>query len=276
MLSTLERQASIAARLRHQSRLHEHTLTGSGRYWQQGTGVQRVSRWEMQTQVAGKTASIVQIYDGNHLWTDRRLPSGREVHRLDVARLHARLRKGGPNRTRSNTSRNDSVEKMLAAAEGRGGLAQMLAELLTRFNFDPPRHTQLNGLAVNALVGRWQIPKLEALWPKGKYEPGGDPPSWPEQLPHHVLVLVGKNNLFPYVIEHRRASDAYLAGTVAGLRPTRDPLVRYEIFEVQYAAAMDRRLFEFKPGDVQWTDETALVLERMREQQGLVAQRAKK
>ncbi len=36
--------------------------------------------------------------------------------------------------------------------------------------------------------------------------------------------------------------------------------------EVQFAAAMDDSLFEFKPGDVQWTDETSLVLKRLRDQ----------
>ncbi len=250
-LDTLDRHVSLAARLRHQSRLNEYTLMGSGNYWQRGTANQRVSRWEMQTQVAGKTASFVQVYDGNHLWTDRRLPSGREVHRLDVKLLQERLP-------------SDNAVHLQAAAQGRGGLAQMLADLLHRFEFGPPRQTQLNGLAVYALTGRWREEELLSLWPDRDQQAEGTT-SWPKQLPHHVLVLLGKDNLFPYVIEHRRWNDAYLLSTVAGLRPTRDPLVRYEVFEVQFASAMDPRLFQYKPGDVPWTDETALVVERLRE-----------
>jgi len=266
-LDALERQPSVAARLRHQTRLNEHTLVGSGRYWQRGTANQRVSRWEMQTQVAGKTASYVQIFDGNHLWTDRRLPSGRQVRRLDVARLQARLRTRAPGNARL-TAADNRMNPLLAAAEGQGGLAQMLADLLGRFTFATPRPTQLNGMPAFSLIGHWRREELERLWPNLNQADQDSQPDWPEQLPHHVLVLVGKNNLFPYVVEQRRSSDAFLAETAVGQRPTHDPLVRYEIFDVQFAAAMNDSLFEFKPGDVQWTDETALVLERLRKQRG--------
>jgi len=266
-LDTLQRRPSVAARLRHQTHLYEHTLVGSGKYWQRGTAGQRVSRWEMQTQVAGKTASFVQVFDGNHLWTDRRLPSGREVHRLDVARLQMRLGARTPARVRLTAS-DDRLEALTTAVEGQGGLAQMLADLLGRFTFDPPRPIQLNGAAASALVGHWRKEQLVRLWPELNQTGNDARPEWPEQLPHHVLVIVDQSDLFPYVVEYRRSSDAYLASTAAGQRLVRDPLVRYEIFDVQFAQAMDDRLFEFKPGDVQWTDETALVLERLRQQRG--------
>ena len=140
----------------------------------------------------------------------------------------------------------------------------MLADLLQRFTFAPPRAAQLDGLAVYALVGKWRRPELEKLWPE--LAESQAPPSWPRQLPHHVLVLVGKSNWFPYVIEHRRASDAPLATSATGDRPTRDPLLRYEIFEVQFAAALEDTLFQYKPGDVPWSDETSLVLQRLRDE----------
>ncbi len=262
VLATLQRRPSIAARLRHKARLHEIALTGSGKYWQRGVGKQRVTRWEMQTQVAGKTASYVQVFDGNHLWTDRTLPSGRKVHRLDVGQLQSRRRIAEVG-TRSLGVKAE-WEPLIAAAEGQGGLAEMLADALRRFTFAPRRTTQFNRLAVYALVGQWRRAELEKLWPELISD--NDTPTWPRQLPHHVLLLVGQNNLFPYVVEHRRVDDAQLAATAAGNRPTRDPLLRYELYEVQFAAAMDDSLFEFKPGDVDWTDETKLVLERLRDQ----------
>ncbi len=259
VLATLQRRPSVAARLRHQSRLHEVALSGSGKYWQRGTGNQRVTRWEMQTQVAGKTASYLQVFDGNHLWTDRTLPSGRKVHRLDTARLQSRRRIAAASARSLNTEAEWEPE--LAAVEGQGGLSEMLADALRRFTFAPPRPTQLNGLAVHALVGQWRRAELEKLWPE--LASGDDSPIWPRQLPHHVLILVGQNNRFPYVVEHRRVEDSQLAASAVGDRPTRDPLLRYELYEVQFAAAMDDSLFEFKPGDVQWSDETSLVLERL-------------
>jgi len=261
VLATLVRRTNVTARLRYQSRLKETTLTGTGKFWQQGVGNQHKTRWEMQTQVAGKTASYVQIFDGNHLWTDRTLPSGRKVHRLDSARLQSQLAKTTKQQG-NNGLRQSEWQPLLMASQGQGGLAEMLADLLRRYSFSPPRLSQLNGLQVYALVGQWRQAELEKLWPDMKQDVNFS--DWPEQLPHHVLLLVGRNNWFPYVVEHRRFDDALLANSAIGDRPTQDPLLRYEIFEVQFAAAMDERLFQFKPGDIDWTDETTLVVGRLR------------
>ncbi len=261
MLQMFESCASMTARVRHQARLHDDTLVGSGYYWQRGTGDQRVTRFEMQTQLVGKTASFEQVFDGEYLWTDRRFPSGRKVRRLEVARLQSRLL------TRSSDTGRQGLgayEKMLATAAVRGGISQMLDDLQHRFNFDPPRATQFNGLPMLALVGNWRKEELKKLWPDFVAETeNGNTQNWPAQLPHHVLLLVGKNNFFPYVTEYRRFADAFLASTVTGLRPTTDPLLRYEIFDVQFAVAMEDQLFEYKPGDVDWSDETAVVLEQL-------------
>jgi len=265
-IEALDWHVSIAARVRHQSRLDKHTLMGSGKYWQRGTGEQRKSRWEMQTQVAGKTASFVQMFDGDHLWTDRRLPSGREVHRLDVKLLQSRL---GAESLPSEVGRS----KLNDPLRGRGGLTQMLADLMQQYEFDPPRQTQLNGLAVYALIGHWRREQLAALGVDLDLAPGEEASPWPKQLPHHVLVLLGREKLFPYVVEYRRWGDAYLLDTVAGLRPTRDPLVRYEVFDVQFTQSIDPGIFEYKPGDAQWTDETSLVVERLRAQRGIAAEK---
>lgn len=257
VLATLQRRASVSARLRHQARLYDDTVMGSGKYWQLGVGNQRRTRWEMQSQVSDTTASYVQVFDGEHLWTDRTLPSGRRVLRLDVGRLQA-LR-----RTSRLTAKRQALPwtSMLAHAEGQGGLAEMVADLLRRYTFAPRRKTQLNGLAAYAMVGHWRPNQLHSQWPQ--LAEGADVSQWPGQLPHHVLVLVGQSNLFPYVIEQRRFTDAPLAQSAAGVLPTKDPLVRYEVFEVQFAAALKESLFEYRPGDVQWSDETALVFELM-------------
>ena len=256
VLAAMERRANVSAKLRHQSRIDADTLVGSGSFWQLGTGPQRLTRWEMQTQVADKTASYVQVFDGRYLWTDHNVPSGRLIHRLDVGNLKARLR-GTP----LTLATDAGWEDLLRSAEFRGGMSQMLADLLRRYHFAPPRATQLNGFAVEALIGKWRPEQFAELCPIL-----GEEQTWPEQLPHHVLVLVGQSNLFPYVIEFRRSADADLAENLSGLKPTHDPLVRYEIFEVRFADAIDGTVFQFKPGDVDWSDETSLVFDQLNKQ----------
>jgi len=254
MLENFERHASMTAKVRHQCRLYDDTLVGSGNYWQQGSGDQSLTCFEMQTQMAGKTASFIQIYDGKHLWTDRNFQSGRMVRRLEVARLQSSLAAGG----------KGAYQKRLAAASVRGGVSQMLADLQHRFDFDPPLPMQLNGTPVHALVGHWRKSGLKELWPDfDTTTEEGEAPEWPAQLPHHVLLLVGQGNLFPYVIEHRRFEDAYLVDTVTGLRPANDPLLRYELFNVQFAVAIDPQKFVYKTGGVEWTDETMAVMGRL-------------
>jgi len=255
VLRSLEHHVSITANLRQESRLHDQRLTGSGTYWQRRTQGKRVTKWEMRTQIADQTASFVQVCDGDYLWTDRRLPSGRQVHRLDIAWLQTRLR----NANRGKAL--DEREQLITAIEGQGGLAQMLSDLLRNFDFQPPQPTQLNGLPVNALIGQWRPERLVQLWPAAEMLGNKELPAWPKQLPHHVLLLV-RSNMFPCVCEHRRAADSALATSLAGLRPSSDPLLRYEIFEVQFAVAIPEEKFQFSPGN-QWTDETAVVLEQL-------------
>ncbi|MCH2115814.1 MAG: hypothetical protein MK171_13000 [Pirellulales bacterium] len=252
VMATIQRHASISARLRYQARICEHTQVGSGNYWQQGTEGTPLTYWEMKTQIAEETASYVQVFDGKHLWTDQRLPSGRQVRRLEVALLQSHMR-----------AHPHEAHQLLLATAGQGGLAQMLAAHRVNFDFGEPRAAQLGGMPVHALIGHWRLSELKKIWPDCEKLATADLLEWPEQIPHHVLVLVGEN-MFPYLLEQRRASDSYLASTIAGQRPTHDPLVRYEIFEVQFATRIDRSRFSFND-DVVWKDETALVVERLQE-----------
>jgi hypothetical protein len=261
VLATMERRTNVSAKLRQQSRLGEQKLLGSGDFWQIGSGPQRVTRWEMNTSLDDRSAAYVQVFDGRYLWTDRNLPSGRHVHRLDVMNLKTRLRATAP-----PAGNPTGWETLIREAEFRGGLSQLLAELLTRFHFDPPQSKQLNGFPVEALVGHWRPDQFAELCPIHS-----DDQPWPQQLPHHVLVLVSKNSLFPHVIEFRHADDAALAQDLTGLELAPDPLVRYELFEVRFADAIDSTIFQFKPGDVDWSDETSLVYDKIIKQRGAAA-----
>lgn len=259
VLKSLRLHGNIDAKLRYESKLYEQKLAGQGSYQQGGNLNKRFTRWEMQTQIADQTASFVQVYDGDHLWTERRLPSRREVNRLDVVRLQAGLR------THNRGVALDHRDQLLATVAGQGGLSQLLADLLVNFDFQPPQPTQLNGLPVNALVGTWRAEQLVKKWPASTQLDSDDPPPWPNQLPHHVLLLVRKENLFPCVLEHRPASSASYATSLAGLRPLDDPLLRYEIYEVNFAIAIPDEHFHFQPGE-SWSDETSVVLQQLTEQ----------
>jgi hypothetical protein len=255
--------------------LGEYALIGSGRYWQQGVGNLRKTRLVLQTQVAGKSASLVQVFDGRYLWTDRQLPSGRKLIRLDPVRLQAGFAGGGSPITRQG--RPTAATSLLSAAASRGSLCGQLADLIKQFDFEEPQSVLSNGTPRVALIGHWKASELKRAWPSrpvnyAKGHPSWDQEGpdqeilaiWPNQLPHHVLLLVGPQNLHPYVIEYRQAACAHLATSPAGRLSATDPLARYEQFEVQFAAQIDDRLFELASGDIQWTDETVARIKQLR------------
>ena len=263
VLKNLTLHGNIDAKLRFESHLYDQTMVGQGTYQQGGDLSKRFTRWEMHTQIADQSASYLQVYDGDHLWTERRLPSRRHISRLDVPRLQAGLRAA----TRGSAAKPQ--QQLLLSVAGQGGLSQMLADLLRNYDFQPPQITQLEGVPVFSLVGQWRKDALVRHWPGAANLGSSDSPDWPQQLPHHVLLMVQKQNLFPRVLEHRTADGATYATSLSGLRPIRDPLLRYEIHEVNFAVAIDSARFMFNPTE-RWSDETNLVLEVMEKELGVV------
>jgi hypothetical protein len=255
-LGALERWPNLAGRFRQSMRVGDELQSGIGEYWQQGVGNQRRTCWQWQTLVDGQQAVFVQVYDCNsHLWTDVRFPERRSVSRVNVASLRRDLAVAvdaagaGP--------RGASAAELEVLA--RGGLSQLVAELRRAFAFGPPAAIVEQDRPMIALVGRWREEALYRQWQSLSPDSPGD---WPGHLPHHVVVKLGREDFFPYVVEYRRAADADLADSVAGVG---DPLARFEFFEVRWGVVnIDERLFEFMPADVDWRDETAATLERLR------------
>ena len=257
-LETLERRINVRAEVRQQISCGGKPLRGTGSYWQQGAGNGRRTRWAVKTLVAGHMASLVQVFDGRYLWTDRQLQSRRAVERLDMTRVLQELSpetgQGAPD------ARQDSWQTQQARA--RGGLAGLLAELLDKFQFEHPVHVRVDDAAALAVIGRWKRDGWEKV--ANRRGPGiPQPDNWPQQLPHHVLLIFGQADLFPYVLEFRRASDAALADVAAGFQSAPDPLTRYELFAVEFAAQMDPELFRYTPAENGVVDVTGAVLQRL-------------
>jgi hypothetical protein len=260
VLAQLERWPNVAAKFRQVVRLEDDPLHGTGEYWQQGVGNQRRTCWRWQTQVNGQNATFSQVYDKNsHLWTDCRFPERRTVTRVDVTALRRQLNLvvDGAGQGRAGSTGGAGDEDLVVL--GRGGLSQLMAELRRCFDFGPPTPIgSVGGPRQVAIVGRWKGESLEQEWPSLS---GDDGAHWPTNLPHHVVVKIGENDLFPYAIEYRRGADAAMAAYFGDVS---DPLARYEFFDVRWAVTMPAQLFEFNATDVDWHDVTGRVLERIR------------
>jgi hypothetical protein len=83
-----------------------------------------------------------------------------------------------------------------------------------------------------------------------------------------VLIIVGQSDLFPYRIEYRKLQTPIAAnqsGTPIPYQLSANPMVVLELTDVAFDVPIeDAGKFDYAPGDAEWTDQTATVLERLR------------
>ena len=283
----LERRASVSARLRHQVFIGEKQLYGVGSYWQQGSGADLRVRLELQ--IAGQDASLLQISNSRFLWIDRRLPTGRNVSRIDLRQLRADpvLSATSSDELEPGTATWSAVQPDLIAHSG--GLPSLLASLGDNFSLLPPQAMRLAAQAspesqsasvpVFAVVGHWKYEKLvELLAHRRETRIESQSPdsldaylstlnSLPNRLPQEVLLLVGQADLFPYRIEYRRLETPLAARRESAPIPYQlspNPLVVLELTDVAFDTPIAAGQFDYAPGDADWIDQTAALLERLR------------
>ena len=282
----LERRASVSARLRHQVFLGASQLYGVGSYWQQGSGADLRVRLELQ--IAGQEASLLQISNSWFLWIDRRLPTGRHVSRINLRELRADpvLSAASMGELEPGSATWSTVQPELIAHSG--GLPSLLASLGENFSFLPPQAMRLAAqspdpqsasIPVFAVVGHWKHEKLVALLGRSQQskvessEPEGLNAqlsmlnSLPNRLPQEVLVLVGQADLFPYRIEYRRLETPLAASHDAPPIPyqlSANPLLVLELTDIAFDVPIAAGQFDYAPGDADWSDQTAVLLERLR------------
>jgi hypothetical protein len=275
----LDRRTSVTAGIGYAVDVCGRQFSGRGRYWQQGNGEELRLRLELEIQ--GQESTLLQVSNSRFLWVDRRLPTGRFVTRVDLRQLRA---------DPTLTSNLDEIQPggagwsalQPALTAQSGGLPSLMAALAENFSFLPPQamliaiDSPVGGepakSPVFAVVGHWKRDRIIALV-------GGEPshvdgPSYaemmqalPDQLPQEVLLLVGQADLFPYRIEYRRLETPT---PISGNGPpipyqlSAGPLVVMQLSDVAFDAAIAPGQFDYAPGDADWADQTAAVLERLR------------
>jgi hypothetical protein len=283
--SQLERRASVAARLRHQLSISGQELYGIGSYCQQGSGDELKVRLELQ--IAGQDARLLQVCNSRFLWVDRRLPSGRNVTRYDLRQLRADPALAPPSFDNLDPGKANwsAMQPFLIARSG--GLPSLLISLRENFNFLPPQAMRLAiapsdsaqpmNVPVFAVVGQWKPEKLAALLAKTEDPSQQDAAPkkskkarpLPERVPQEVLLLVGQADLFPYRIEYRGLETPATANTEGPPIPYQlsvHPLVVLELSDVVFDAPIQAGQFDYTPGDADWVDQTATLIEKLHRQ----------
>ena len=253
----LKEQESISANVRHRTELFGQKLVGSGRYYQTKSPKGLMFRLSLAVRSGDRTLSLLHICNGRTLWVRDTVDSTLQFSRIDLNRL-----------------REPQDDPAAGAAAGSawlpgGGLPQLLTSLQANFDFDPPKGMEFQDVPVWALAGRWnparlakRLPaQLEILDDQGRLRME----HLPAQVPDRVLLLLGRDDLFPYHIDFRRtmAGDDSAADTDDGYQTSRS-LVTMELFEVQFGAALDPLLFVCNVADADAPDGTDRYLSKLR------------
>jgi hypothetical protein len=229
-------------------------MVGTGLYLQQKLQQDREAphklRLELKMQVDERTSSFQQVCDGRYLWTHQDLLGKTSLARIDLRKIDSAL-----------ATSSAAVRPSTALQIAGGGLPKLMQGLADNFTFDSPTNEQLDGLAVLSLAGNWRPERLVLLVPeeKAKLEAGQgvDPTKIPAQMPERVVVKLGADDYFPYRVEFWRRE---LTGDQkAPLGPFKAVVVM-EFYEVQVNPAIDARQFDYKPGDLEFSDHTKELL----------------
>ncbi|MDG2382875.1 MAG: hypothetical protein P8N76_14495 [Pirellulaceae bacterium] len=240
----LSSHQTISAKVRHRTQMFDQRLVGSGLYLQKRMKPDPLVRFSLSVQSGERAVSLLHICDGRFLWIRENLDPPASLSRIDLRRVR-------------NASQPDRSETVLYSMTLGGGIVQLLKSLQANFHFSEPYPLTFQQVPVWSLDCRWKPHRLKKLLPKhALFDEAGklDVAELPPQLPDHVFVLFGQDDLFPYHIDFRRSRS----NRTKKEQPKKKSasLVTMELFEVQFDAPIQPSQFIYKPGDIEITDGT--------------------
>jgi len=253
---SLESRESVTARIRCTIDLFGKRLLGSGTYEELRSNPGPLIRLDLRLQLGDQISTLVQVCDGHHLWTYRKLLEDGEgtVSKVDLARVTRAIQAGSPGAEGAN----------LGSLLGLGGLPRLLRGLQTNFHFPTSNPGRLEQIPVWVLDGQWKPIRLVGLLPgqKDAIQQGRAPDfsGLAPHLPDQVLVFLGQGNLFPYRVEYRRSVP--LKDQKPG-EPASRTLVWMDLIDVSLNVPIDPSRFRYNPGNVKFSDQTPAFIQSL-------------
>jgi len=227
---------TVVAQIRHRVNLFGHRLIGTGTYHQRTREDAILVRWDLQMPVGEEVARLEQVSDGLFLWSKQVTPSWEpggvprvEISRINLDEVHVRAEQ-----SQSGVARFLAVE----------GLPQLLTDLSQHFQFRAPAEVKLQDVPGYGLLGK-------SLANSGTT--AAQPPAT-RVVPVDARIVMGRDDLFPYLIELRDAEDR--------------PLLILEFHGVQIDGDVDPLMFVFKPHGAPFSDKTREHIQSVRTSRG--------
>ncbi len=159
IVQQLENRPNISANVQQRASLNGWLMEGGGRYLQQiDTGRQKIRvRFDLRAQIEGRQVRLLQVSDGDRLWTDQRTPQGHHVTSVDLRRLRRNLQLAFAELPAGQAR---GLPLQLELSVEQGGLPALIAGLRENFSFSPPVSLWLGQTEVEGTMGFWKMEKL--------------------------------------------------------------------------------------------------------------------
>lgn len=210
---------SIQAKLVETVALANRRFTINGRYLQGGGGDLRL-RLEFEVKLGDTDGSILEVCDGQVLWTRHQIGSDVRISRRDVRQiLQAAADNGLP-------------DNLITVELGFGGLPGLFASIEKSMQFDQYKEDTADGRKLVVIEGGWK-PAMLKLWKKKPAD------SLPDYVPSRIRIYFDGESLFPRRILYLgRNAENFLR-----------PKVSLDFSEVETNGTIPAAKFKFVPPD---------------------------
>ena len=212
--------SSIQAKLVETVALTNRRFTINGTYLQGGGGDLKL-RLEYQVKLGDTEGSILEVCDGQVLWSRHQIGNDVRISRRDVRQiLQAAADNGLP-------------ENLVTVELGFGGLPGLLASIEQSMQFDHFKEDTADGRKLFVIEGGWK-PNMLKIWQ------GKNPEApLPDYVPSRIRVYLDGESYFPRRILYLGRNAEQL------LRPK----VSLDFSEIQTGVAIPAAKFKFVPPD---------------------------
>ncbi|MBI1314177.1 hypothetical protein GC176_23020 [bacterium] len=209
----------IDAKLEQTVRIGERQFKMEGRYFK---GSDLKLRLEYEVQVGGTFGKLVEVCDGQLLWTYSDIGSQQRVTRRNVQQIISAASQAG-----------FSAQNVLTAELGLGGLQGLLASIQKSVQFEAQWEQDASDRTFVVIEGGWKRSFRDRILGPNAPADRDLPPTVPDQ----VRLYFEQDSLFPRRIMYLKADED----------DRRYPMVTIDFTEVAWPDTLDESLFAFKP-----------------------------
>jgi hypothetical protein len=187
-------------------------------------GLNSQLRLEFEIQIGGTKGKLVQVSNGDKLWTERRINNVTKLTVQDVKEI-------------LNKAKAEGIEETMVVAEmGLGGIASLLASMDRMMTFGEPQTVEVDGETLFRVEGEWNEEFLKRVQSNPQLEKG-----LPAFMPDGARVYFDREH-FPRRIQYLKNLP-----DTEGMRP----LVTLDFLDVEWLseADVDPSLFKYTPPD---------------------------